>query len=86
MKQLQVPQFKNEDEERRFWSRTDLTKYFTAGDFDRVSFPSLKPTSRSVSIRVPEYLLMRIKEQANALNVPYQSLIKKYIAEGTLEK
>jgi len=85
MKEFKVPKFKSEAEERRFWSKVDLAKYFSAGDFDAVSFPNLKPTSRSVSIRIPEYLLVRLKEEANALNVPYQSLIKKYIAEGVFQ-
>lgn len=85
MKQIKVPKFKNENEERRFWSRADLSKYFSSGDFDAVSFPNLKPTSRSISIRIPEYLLVRLKEEANSLDVPYQSLIKKYIAQGVLK-
>jgi predicted DNA binding CopG/RHH family protein len=62
----------------------NLADYFELSDFERVSFPNLKPSSRSISIRLPEYLLIRIKEQANELNVPYQSLMKKYIAEGMM--
>lgn len=81
-KQLKVPKFKNEDEERDFWSKIDLSEYFEPSDFERVSFPNLKPTSRSISIRIPEYLLMRLKEKANAINIPYQSLIKLYISKG----
>ncbi len=84
MKKLKLPKFKNEDEERRFWNKTDLSKYFEASDFDRVSFPNLKPTTRPVSIRIPEYLLNRVKEKANEINVPYQSLIKEYIKRGVL--
>lgn len=83
-KQLNIPKFKNEDEERKFWSKLDLSEYFKASDFERVSFPNLKPTSRSISIRIPEYLLNRVKERANEINVPYQSLIKDYIKRGAL--
>jgi predicted DNA binding CopG/RHH family protein len=81
-KQLRIPKFKNEDEEIKFWSKIDLSEYFSPGDFGRVSFSNLKPTSRSISIRLPEYILDRLKEKANAIAVPYQSLIKGYIKEG----
>lgn len=81
-KLLKLPKFKNEDEEREFWWSLDLSEYFEPSDFERVSFPNLKPTSRSISIRIPEYLLNRVKEKANQINVPYQSLIKGYIKKG----
>ncbi len=81
-KQLKLPKFKNEDEERDFWAKIDLSDYYEPSDLERVSFPNLKPTSRSISIRLPEYLLNRLKERANEINVPYQSLIKEYISKG----
>lgn len=81
-KPLKLPKFKNEDEERKFWNNLDLSEYYEASDLERVSFPNLKPTSRSISIRIPEYILNRIKEKANEINVPYQSLIKEYIKKG----
>ena len=81
-----IPKFKNEDEEREFWARIDLSEYFEPSDFVRVSFPNLKPTTRSISIRIPEYLIIRVKERANALDIPYQSLMKQYIARGVREK
>ena len=81
-KELKVPKFKNEDEERQFWWNIDLSEYYDPSDFEEVSFPNLKPTSRSISIRIPEYLLNHVKEKANEINVPYQSLIKGYIKEG----
>lgn len=84
-RKLKIPKFKNEDQERNFWAKVNLTDYLKANDFAPVSFPNLKPSSRSISIRLPEYLLIRIKEQANELNVPYQSLMKKYLAEGVLD-
>lgn len=85
-KALKVPQFKSEDRERNFWAKVSLADYLKAGDFVPASFSNLKPSSRSISIRLPQYLLIRIKEQANELNVPYQSLMKKYIAEGMMEE
>ncbi len=81
-KELRVPRFKNEDQEREFWAQVDLTDYFEVKDFSSVSFPNLKPSSRAISIRLPEAMLMRLKEQANELEVPYQALIKQYIAKG----
>lgn len=85
-KKLKIPQFKNEDQERRFWSKVDLSKHFKPSDFESASFPNLKPSSQSISLRIPTYLLIRIKEQANELRVPYQSLIKRYIAKGALKR
>ena len=83
-KPLNLPKFKNEDEERKFWNELDLSEYYEESDLERVSFPNLKPTTRSISIRIPEYLLNRIKEKANETNIPYQSLIKEYIKKGVL--
>jgi len=81
-KNFKIPKFKNENEEREFWNKIDLSDYFEPKDFQKVSFPNLKPTSRSISIRIPEYILHRIKEEANEINVPYQSLIKGYLKKA----
>lgn len=81
-KKLVLPKFRNEDEERKFWWNLDLSKYYESSDLEEVSFPNLKPTTKSISIRIPEYLLNRIKEKANEVNIPYQSLIKLYIKKG----
>ncbi len=81
-KPLKVPQFRTEDDERAFWAKVDLADYFSAEDTRPVSFPNLKPSSRAISIRLSEAMLMRLKEQANELHVPYQALIKQYIAHG----
>lgn len=83
-KKLKIPKFKNEDQEREFWWKLDLSEYFEPDDFEEVSFPNLKPTSHPISIRIPDYLLNRVKEKANEINVPYQSLIKQYIKRGVL--
>lgn len=85
-KNLKIPKFKDESEERKFWSKINLADYFEIANFEKVSFPNLIPSSRSISIRLPEYLLIRIKEQANELNIPYQSLMKQYIAQGIFKR
>ena len=79
-KKLKAPEFKSEQQEKKFWQNIDLTEYYTKEDFKKVSFPNLKPTSRSISIRLPEFLLTRLKEKVNELNIPYQSLIKQYLS------
>ena len=85
-KNLKLPKFKNEDAERAFWSRVKLYHYFEPSDFERVSFPNLKPSSRPISIRIPSPLLFRIKERANELGIPYQALIKDYLANRISER
>jgi len=81
-KKLILPKFKNEDQERDFWSEIDLSEYFEPKDFVPVSFPNLKPTTRPISLRIPVYITDRVKEKANAINIPYQSLMKQYIEKG----
>ena len=81
-KPLNLPKFKDEDEERDFWANLDISEYLEPSDFHRVVFPNLKPTTRSISIRLPEYVISRVKEQANHLAMPYQVLMKQYIAKG----
>lgn len=76
-KKLKIPKFKSEAAELRFWQKLDLSEYFEKKDFQPVIFPNLKPSSHSISIRLPAYLLDRIKERANKSDVPYQSLIKE---------
>lgn len=81
-KALKIPQFKNEDQERQFWSKIDLSDYLQPVDFKPVMFPNLKPSSQPVSIRLPKQMIYQLKEKANQLNIPYQSLIKQYINQG----
>jgi predicted DNA binding CopG/RHH family protein len=81
-KPIDIPKFKNEDEEREFWANIELDEHFDASDFEQVSLPNLKPTTRPVSIRIPVSVLNRVKERANESSVPYQSLIKEYIRIG----
>jgi predicted DNA binding CopG/RHH family protein len=77
----EIPKFKNEDEERDFWATADTSEYFDWDKAEEVIFPNLKPTTRKISLRLPEYLLWRIKELANSKDVPYQSLMKIFLAE-----
>ncbi len=82
MKKLkQIPKFKNEDDERDFWATHDLTDYFDMSKAEEVIFPNLRPTTESISLRLPEWLLARIKELANKRDVPYQSLMKIFLAD-----
>ena len=87
MKQkLEMPKFKNDEAERNFWTSHNLSDYLEPKDFKKVNFPNLKPTSRSISIRIPETMLYELKVKANKANIPYQSLIKTYIEIGITKK
>ena len=77
----QIPKFKNEDEERNFWATADTSGYFDWSKSERVIFPNLKPTTESISLRMPGYLLARIKGLATSKDVPYQSLIKMFLSD-----
>ena len=77
----QIPKFKNEDEERDFWAKADSSEYFDWDNPIELDLSKLKPTTETISLRLPGYLLMRIKEIANSRDVPYQSLMKIFLAE-----
>jgi predicted DNA binding CopG/RHH family protein len=76
-----IPKFKNEAEEREFWESHDSTEYLDWSKAKKVNLPNLKPSSTSISLRLPNGLLERIKIAANKRDVPYQSLIKTWLAE-----
>ena len=76
-----IPAFTDEAEERAFWESHDSTDYVDWSKAVRVSFPNLKPTTTAISLRVPVSLLDAIKIAANKRDVPYQSLIKMWLAE-----
>lgn len=86
-----IPKFKNEDEERDFWATHSSLDYFESSSFKRVSFPNLKPSLKSISIRLPESMLAELRILANKKDIPYQSLAKIYLAKqialerGTLD-
>jgi predicted DNA binding CopG/RHH family protein len=76
-----VPSFASEAEERRFWESHDSAEYVDWASAVAARFPNLKPSSTSISLRLPVPLLERIKIAANKRDVPYQSLIKMWLAE-----
>jgi predicted DNA binding CopG/RHH family protein len=76
-----IPIFKNEAEERKFWETHDSTDYVDWSSAERVRLPNLKPSTTAISIRLPSGLLEQIKIAANKRDVPYQSLIKMWLAE-----
>jgi len=76
-----IPKFKSEDEERDFWAKADSSEYFDWDNPVELDLSKLKPTTETISLRLPGYLLMRIKEIANSRDVPYQSLMKIFLAE-----
>lgn len=88
MSQLkQIPRFKNEDEEREFWATHDFTDYFDMSQaLINPVFPNLKPSTRIVSIRLPESLIAALKALANKKDVPYQSLAKIFLSEKIKEE
>lgn len=75
-----MPTFKNEDEERKFWATRSPLDYFDTSKIEKGSFPNLKPSLKSVSIRIPSDMLAELKALANKIDVPYQSLAKIYLA------
>jgi len=81
-----IPEFKSEDEEREFWSTHDSADYIDWNKAKRVTFPNLKPSTKTISIRLPETLLSDIKFLANKRDVPYQSLIKMFLYEKVEEE
>ena len=76
-----LPVFRDEAEERAFWETHDSTPYVDWDTAQRVRFPNLKPSTKSISLRLPVDLLDQIKIAANKRDVPYQSLIKVWLAE-----
>lgn len=82
-----IPKFKSEDEEAEFWATHDSTEYL---DWSKAvvnpRFPNLKPSTRTITLRVPEFLLYDLKTIANKKDVPYQSLVKMYLDEKVREE
>ena len=81
-----IPKFRNEDEEREFWSKHDSSEYIDWEQAKQIDFPDLKPSVKSISIRLPESLLNDLKMLANKKDVPYQSLMKIYLAAKVSEE
>ncbi|CAO1669675.1 MULTISPECIES: BrnA antitoxin family protein [Salinicola] len=80
-----TPEFKSEAEERAFWESHDSTDYVDWNQAKRAALPNLKPSTKTISLRLPESLLDRIKIEANKRDMPYQSLIKAWLADDVEE-
>jgi predicted DNA binding CopG/RHH family protein len=76
-----VPKFPSEAAERAFWEKSDSTEYLDWKNAKVAVFPNLKPSTQTISLRLPQHLLDSIKQAANARDVPYQSLIKVWLQE-----
>jgi len=76
-----VPKLRTEAQERRFWEAHDSTELVDWSKAERVRFPNLKPSTQSISLRLPLHTLERLKAAANVRDVPYQSLIKVWLEE-----
>ncbi len=81
-----IPRFTSADEERKFWENHDSADFIDWKNADRVILSKLKPTVRSISIRLPEIMIEEIKILANRRDVPYQSLMKMFLAERIEEE
>jgi len=76
-----IPKFKSEDEEREFWATHDSTEYVDWRKAEKAVFSNLKPSVKKISLRLPESMLEELKLLANKRDVPYQSLLKIFLAE-----
>ena len=76
-----LPKFKNEEQERKFWASHDSADYLEWRRGKRVVLPNLRPTLRTISLRLPQPMIERLKLLANKRDVPYQSLLKMFVAE-----
>jgi predicted DNA binding CopG/RHH family protein len=76
-----IPTFQSEDEEREFWANQDSTEYINWDEAEVAVFPKLKPTTKSISLRLPVPMLDELRLLANKRDVPYQSLIKVFLQE-----
>ncbi len=80
-KKKTIPKFKSEAEEQEFWATHDSTEYVDWDTAGKVLFPDLKPTMKTISLRLPESMLYNLKVLANKRDVPYQSLLKMFLKE-----
>jgi predicted DNA binding CopG/RHH family protein len=76
-----IPKFENEDKEREFWSKHDSSEFLDWNKADRYPFSNLKPSLKTISLRLPEAMLETLKMIANKRDVPYQSLLKTFLAD-----
>ena len=82
-----IPQFKNEDQEREFWAKNDTAEYFDwSNPLKNPTFPNLRPSIKTISIRLPLHLLNELKSLAHKKDMPYQALMKQYLSEKIREE
>ncbi len=81
-----IPTFKDEDAERDFWAKEDSTEYLDWSKAERVTLPKLRPSLRTISLRLPESMIAELKLLANKRDVPYQSLLKVFLADRIKEE
>ena len=86
MKKQAIPTFKHEDEERAFWATHDSTEFVDWSIAKRAVFPNLKPSTKTISLRLPESIIASLKLLANKRDVPYQSLLKVFLVEKVEEE
>jgi predicted DNA binding CopG/RHH family protein len=77
-----IPKFSSEKEESEFFENFDSTEFIDWSKGTKISFSNLKPTLKSISIRLPEILIARLKQESNKMDIPYQSLLKIILNEG----
>ena len=76
-----IPSFVTEDEEREFWSKSESTEYIDWSQSKKMVLPNLKPSTKKISLRLPEIMIEELKVLANKRDIPYQSLLKIYLSE-----
>jgi predicted DNA binding CopG/RHH family protein len=81
MAKKRIPNFRSEAEEQAFWSEHDSTEFVDWSQAQRAVLPNLRPSTKTISLRLPEHMLEELKLLANKQDVPYQSLLKMYLAE-----
>src|SRR3954468_14133352 len=81
-----IPTFKDEDAEREFWATADSTEYIDWSKAKRLTLPNFRPTLRTISLRLPESMIAELKLLANQRDVPYQSLLKFFLADRINEE
>jgi len=86
IKLKQIPVFKNEEEEREFWATHDSSEYINWKKPKRALFPNLQPSTKTISLRLPEHILDELKMLARKRDVPYQSLIKMFLKDRLNEE
>ncbi len=81
-----IPRFESEDQERDFWASHDSADFIDWRQAERAKLPNLRPTTRTISIRLPEPMIERLKVLANKRDIPYQSLLKMFVADRIEEE